>query len=51
MYKLIQELNQNDGITVIMISHDIEAVVKYASHILTVGKEIFFGTAKDYKNE
>ena len=48
MYKLIEELNKKDGITVIMISHDIAAAVKYASHILYIGKEIFFGTREEY---
>ena len=48
MYKLIAELNERDGITVIMISHDIAAAVKYASHILYIGKEIFFGTRDEY---
>ena len=32
MYRLIGELNHRDGITIIMISHDIAAAVKYASH-------------------
>ena len=36
MYKLIEELNRNDGITIIMISHDIEAALKYSSHILKI---------------
>ena len=44
MYSLIADLNKNDGITVIMISHDIEASVNYASHILHIGENIFFGT-------
>lgn len=48
MYKLIYELNKKDGITVIMISHDISAAVKYASHILYIGKQIFFGTKEEY---
>ena len=48
MYKLISDLNQKDGITVIMISHDIGAALKYASHILYIGKDIFFGTREDY---
>lgn len=34
MYKLIKEINEVYGITVIMISHDIKASVKDASHIL-----------------
>lgn len=48
MYALIEKLNRKDGITVIMISHDITAAVKYASHILHIGNTIFFGTKADY---
>ncbi|MBR2099719.1 MAG: ABC transporter ATP-binding protein [Eubacterium sp.] len=47
MYALIEELNKQ-GITIIMISHDISAAVKYASHILHIGSDIFFGTKEDY---
>lgn len=47
MYSEIEQLN-GDGITIIMISHDIASAVKYASHILHIGKEIFFGTKSDY---
>lgn len=48
MYALIEELNRNDGITVIMISHDITAAVKYASHLLHIGDTVFFGTKAEY---
>lgn len=48
MYTLINELH-NEGITIIMISHDIEAALKYATHILHIGKTIFFGTKEEYK--
>ena len=37
MYALIEKLNCEDGITVIMISHDVAAAVQYASHILHIG--------------
>ena len=47
MYELIKKLN-DDGITIIMISHDIDTALQYASHILNIGKNIFFGEAKDY---
>ena len=47
MYDLIYELNK-DGLTVIMISHDIDAALKYATHILQIGKDIFFGTRDEY---
>lgn len=47
MYELIEQLNR-DGVTVIMISHDIAAAVRYASHILHIGKDVFFGTREAY---
>lgn len=49
MYHLIDKLNR-EGITVIMISHDLDAALSYASHILHIGKKIFFGTKADYLN-
>ena len=48
MYQLIERLNRENRITVIMISHDIRAAVTYASHILFIGKIIFYGTKEDY---
>ena len=48
MYELIKRLN-NEGITVIMISHDIASSVRYAKHILHIGNEFFFGTVEEYK--
>ena len=48
MYELIDRLNREDKITVIMISHDISAAVKYATHILHIGKSVFFGKKHEY---
>ena len=48
LYELIYSLNKNDGITVIMISHDIAAAVEYATNILHIGKKVFFGTKDEY---
>ena len=48
MYRLIGALNHRDNITIIMISHDITAAVKYASHILHIGDTVFFGTTAEY---
>ncbi len=50
MYNLIEELNRKDNITIIMITHDIESALKYASHIMHIGKNIFYGTKQDYIN-
>ncbi len=49
LYEIINELNV-DGVTVIMVSHDIFGCMKYASHILHLnhGTE-FFGTVEEYK--
>ncbi len=47
-YQLIKDLN-DEGLTIIMVSHDINAAVKYASHILHVEKEqSFIGTTVEY---
>ncbi len=48
LYALIKELNSS-GITIIMVSHDVEAAVRYSSHILHVGRKLFFGTVDEYK--
>ncbi len=49
MYDLIYKLNREDKITVIMVSHDISAAVKYATHILHISHTpLFFGTKEDY---
>ncbi len=49
MYELIARLNREEGITVIMVSHDVSAAVRYASHILHVSRTpLFFGTKEDY---
>lgn len=49
MYELIEKLNREKGITVIMISHDIGAALRYASHILYIGGRAFFGTNASYR--
>lgn len=48
MYDLIASLNRQ-GITIIMISHDIGATIRYATHILHVdNRHTFFGTKEEY---
>ncbi|MCR4717174.1 MAG: metal ABC transporter ATP-binding protein [Lachnospiraceae bacterium] len=47
-YQLIKKLN-DEGMTVIMVSHDIHEGLKDASHILHVtGKQLYFGEADKY---
>ena len=50
MYNLIKLVNLCDNITVIMVSHDIHAAARYATHILHLGqKQLFFGTSAQYR--
>lgn len=47
-YSLVKELNRN-GITVIMVSHDVTAAVRNASHILCLtSSSAFFGTTHEF---
>ncbi len=50
MYRMIDDLNKQDGITIIMISHDMDAALHYASHILHIGDTSFYGTKAEYLN-
>ena len=47
LYNIIKKLN-DEGIAIVMISHDIHEVFKYASHILHIGHKLFFGTKEEY---
>ena len=49
MYGLLETLNREERITIIMVSHDIQAAVRYADHILHISEEpLFFGTKEEY---
>lgn len=49
LYKTIQKINRETGVTIIMVSHDIQSAVKYASHILHLKHDrVFFGTKAEY---
>lgn len=51
LYELIRQINEDMGITIIMVSHDIHAAVQYAKHILHLcHSQLFFGTTEDYRN-
>lgn len=47
MYELISGLNK-EGITIIMISHDIDVAISEARHILHICDKPFFGTKEEY---
>lgn len=50
LYSILSTLHKQEGMTVIMVSHDISAAVKYATHILHIGQShSVFCTAEEYK--
>lgn len=50
MYEVIQRLHRERGLTVVMISHDIEAAVTYGDHILHLSHDdSFWGTPEAYR--
>ena len=52
LYSLIEHLNRHTGVTVIMVTHDIENALRDATSVLLMGKEPrFFSSAEDYRAE
>lgn len=49
MYQLVACINRDMGITIIMISHDVREAIPYATHILHMDKDYFFGTMEAYR--
>lgn len=48
-YSTIRSLNQKNGLSIIMVSHDVHRAVQNATHILHLNKSpIFFGRADEY---
>ena len=49
LYRVIYDLNRNQGITVIMVTHDVDRALRDATHILHLHKdETFFGKKDEY---
>lgn len=50
LYETIKDLNKKENVTIIMVSHDINNALNYATHILHLEQEKdFFGTVEEYK--
>ena len=50
MYNIIEELHRS-GVTIVMITHDVTEALACATHILHLGRHMFFGTRDDYLRE
>ena len=49
LYRTLAYLNKTEGIAIVMVTHDLQNALKYATHILHAGhKGWFFGTAAEY---
>ena len=47
MYALLAGLHR-EGVTLMMISHDMDAALTYATHVLHMGEKVFFGPREAY---
>lgn len=51
MYEIISRLNKQNGVTVIMISHDLQGALKYGNKILHMESgAYFFGSTEEYRS-
>ncbi|MCR5348147.1 MAG: ABC transporter ATP-binding protein [Bacilli bacterium] len=48
MYETLDELHK-EGMGIIMITHDVSDALAYATHVLLIDKEPFFGTVSEFK--
>lgn len=49
-YGIIRRLNREEGVSILMVSHDIRNMVTQANKILHLGRRVlFYGTSKDYQ--
>lgn len=49
-YRLIRRLNREEGVTILMVSHDVAGVISQASRILHLEQRaLFYGTPDEYR--
>ena len=48
LYRTVSRLCA-EGVTVLMVSHELQTVLEEATHILHVGEPCFFGTKEEYR--
>lgn len=50
IYELLSKLKNEDGITILMVSHDIDRALKYADEVIEIenGQVKFIGTPEDF---
>ncbi len=49
-YETVKQLNEKESVTIVMVTHDIENALDYATHILHLKQDSnFYGTVEEYK--
>lgn len=50
-YQVVKHLNRNQGVAILMVSHDIQNMVRQAGKILHLNQKVlFYGTVEQYRN-
>ncbi len=50
LYQLLYTLNREDGLTIVMTSHDLETALTYANKILQLDQQmVFYGSVSEYR--
>ena len=49
LYEVVDRLNREEGVPVIMVTHDVPEALRHATRILHLGAEHFDGTAEEYR--
>ena len=50
LYRILEYLNKEEQVTILMVSHDVQNLISYATHILHMNQTMkFFGTIEQYK--
>ncbi len=50
LYRILEYLNKEEHVTILMVSHDVQNMISYATHILHMNRQMkFFGTVEEYK--
>jgi zinc transport system ATP-binding protein len=52
LYVLIDQLNKSQGVTVMMVTHDVNTALHFANKVLLLGqKQLFFGPVDEFKQQ
>ena len=49
LYGILKKLNRDEHVTIVVISHDVDTILRYANHVIHVDETIVFdGTKEEY---